>query len=369
MTVLRGHGECSRASLARLTGLSGTTVSSLIAEMTAQGVVVEVGRDDRGMGRTGRPGRLVQLVGQRGLVVSVDIEPDQIRAAVCDLSGDILAERCAQLDVDADADAGLSATCELVNELVATSGLARERLLRLVLSVPGTVDPLSGVIVAARLPRWKMVATRRILTESTGLPTVIENDADLCALAERDFGAARGLSDVIHVKASSGVGVGLVIGGRLHRGARGGAGEIGHAQVTREGEACAGGRTGCLESVATLPTVLETVRAAHPEVHTVAQLRELVDSGNEAAVAALRDAGLAIGKVVAQLCRVLAPQAVVVGGQLAEAGPQHLTDAVAEAVARYASSQACSIDVVPSQLGRRIGVLGAVAVVAATEVA
>lgn len=367
--VLQDRGESSRADLARMTGLSGTTVSSLVAELTGEGVVIEAGRDDRAAGRTGRPGRLVQLVGGRGLVVGVDLAHDVVRLAVCDLAGTVVAEHTEPLDADADGPDTLQRTGALVNELIESTGISRTRFMRLVLGLPGAVDTRTGHVVADRMPRWSGIDPRPALHASTGLAAIAENDADLCALGERDFGAARGLSDVVHVKASDGIGIGLLISGRLYRGAHGGAGEIGHVQVREHGDLCICGSRGCLESIAALPPVLAAMRVVHPDVRSADDLRHLVEAGDRVAVRAVTDAGALIGKVVADLCNVLAPQAVVVGGELAAGGP-YLAGAVRDAIARYTTSRtAGSIAVLEGELGPRAAVLGAVAAAVEAELA
>ncbi|GLY29170.1 transcriptional regulator [Kineosporia sp. NBRC 101731] len=367
LDLLREHGEVSRADLARLTDLSATTVSSLIAELSDEGVVTEAGLDDRRPGRTGRPGRLVQLVGGRGLVVALDIGHDLVRAAVCDLSGAVVSERVWTVDVDAD-DC-LIRIAELVNELADTTAGGRDRVSRLVVAVPGVVETGSGHVVSARMPNWQRLAPGPVLATATGLPTFVENDADLCALGERAFGAALGLNDILHVVASTGIGVGLVLGGRLYRGSNGGAGELGHVQVSEFGDLCRCGNRGCLESQASLDAVLRALRVVHPQARAAPDLARLVAAGDRAAIRAVSDAGTAIGKSVATLCNVLAPQAVVVGGDLAGGGT-HLADAVRDAVERYTKPlTADRISVLPAELGHRAAVLGAVVTAVEAELA
>ena len=369
LDVLRDRGEVSRAELARLTSLSGTTVSSLVAELTDEGRVAEVGRDDRGAGRTGRPGRLVRLVGERSLVVGLALGPDVVRTAVCDLAGAVLAQRTEAVDVDQDGADALRQTARLVSTVIADAGVDRGRVSRLVAGVPGVVDTSTGHVVSDRMPRWGLIDPRPVLAAATGLPTVLENDADLCALGEHAFGAARGLTDVVHVKASAGIGVGLVLGGQLYRGAHGGAGELGHVQVLEHGDLCVCGNRGCLETTAALGPVLAALRVVHPHVRTADDLAALVAAHDRAAIRAVTDAGTAIGRTVAGLCNVLAPQAVVVGGDLAGTSA-HLADAVRDAVERYTKPRTAGrISVLSGELGQGAAVLGAVASAVAAEAA
>ncbi|GAB6902326.1 ROK family transcriptional regulator [Kineosporia succinea] len=356
LDLLREHGEISRADLARLTELSATTVSSLVTELAAEGVVTEAGLENpRRTGRTGRPGRLVRLVGGRGLVVALDLSREQVQAAVCDLSGAVVTERRWPLPVH-DIE-NLPRIAELVNELAEGP---RDLVSRLVVAVPGVVDTRTGQVNSARLPSWQHIAPGPVLAAATGLETFVENDADLCALGERAFGAAVGLSDVVYLKASSGIGVGLVLTGHLYRGKHGGTGELGHVQVDEFGDLCLCGNRGCLETLASVDVVLTALRVVRPEVQTPADLADLVRAGDRAAIRVVTDAGAAIGKAVAALCNVLAPQAVVVGGELADGGT-HLAGAVRDAVNRYTKPlTAEGIAVLPAELGRRAALLGAV---------
>ena len=264
---LQRHKQISRASLARATGLSGTTISSLVTELIDAGVVSDSGVGERGAGhhgRTGRPGRLLRLVSDRKLVAGIELAHDSLRVAVSDLAGVVLAERSQLLDVDGSGASALDLTLDRLDEAVRASGIDRSQLVRIVLGIPGFVDPATGTVVSERMPAWKGVVLTDLLTERTGLPADAENDADLAALGERMFGSAQGFDDVVYVKVSSGIGAGLVLGGRLYRATRGGAGEIGHIQVREDGSICSCGNRGCLETVAAVPGAIGELRSVHP---------------------------------------------------------------------------------------------------------
>jgi predicted NBD/HSP70 family sugar kinase len=208
---------------------------------------------------------------------------------------------------------------------------------------------------------WAGIVPAEILTARTGLVATTENDADLSAVGEQMFGAARGLQDVVYVKVSSGIGAGLVLDGRLHRAAEGGTGEIGHVQVVESGSICTCGNRGCLETVASVSRALAMLREVHRDVATAADLDRLAEAGDRATVRVLTDMGREIGRAVADLCNLLAPQAVVFGGDLTT-GLDPLTDAVRQAIERYAQPHTASkVRIMRTTLGHRAGVLGAVA--------
>jgi predicted NBD/HSP70 family sugar kinase len=359
ITELQRHTEISRAALARATGLSGTTVSSLVAELVGEGMVAESGGHDRA--RTGRPGRLLRLVAGRELVAGVDLAHDSIRVALSDLAGGVIAERAVRFDIDGRGPASLAEVARLLEELIDGSGVDRDRVVRLVVGLPGLVDHVSGSVESPRMEAWESATPAATLTELTGFPASAENDADLAVMGERMFGAAKGLDDVVYVKVSAGIGAGLVLGGRLYRASRGGAGEIGHIQVREDGAICHCGNRGCLETVATVPVALRLLGAANPETATPDDLIALLDAGDRAAVRVITDVGREIGRALADLCNVLAPQALIIGGDLAGSA-RTMIDAIAAAVNRYTLPRvAAGVRVDATALGHRAGVLGAVA--------
>jgi predicted NBD/HSP70 family sugar kinase len=151
------------------------------------------------------------------------------------------------------------------------------------------------------------------------VPIAVGNDANCGALAEATFGAAAGATDVLYVLLSAGVGLGMVLRGRLYEGYRGTAGELGHVVVEPGGSICRCGDRGCLETVAGTHAVLEAIGRTHDEME-IDDLLLLVAAGDTAAVAAVRSAGERVGAAVAGICRVLDPAVLVIGGELAEAG-------------------------------------------------
>ena len=365
--ALRHLGVASRADIARSTGLSRSTVSSLVADLQGDGFIVERqnGHDERERDRgTGRPGVLLALDRAAGAALAVDFGHRHVRVAVADLSSTILAERHRQLDVDASAPAALDAAAALATQVLEDAGVRSEQLLAVGMGVPGPIDRMTGEVgSSAILPGWSGTKPAEELERRLGVPIEVDNDANLGALAEVVAGAARGTSDLIYVKVSSGIGAGLVLGGRLHRGARGIAGEIGHVQVEPGGAVCRCGNRGCLETVAAAPAVLGLLRPSHGEDLDVATLLQLARDGDRGARLVLGDAGRAIGRALALLCNSLNPAAIVVGGELGgSAAP--LLDGVREAVNAHALPAASeAVEVRAASLGERAELVGALALV------
>ena len=361
--LLRRHGTASRADIARWTGLSRSTVSSLVADLEASGLVVE--RDEARSGASGgRPPVLLALQPAAGMAIGVDLGHTHLRVAVADLSSRIVAERHLELDVDRDSAEALDTTAALVGELLDEAGVAHDRVLGIGMGLPGPVDRHTGVVGdSVILPGWAGLRPAAELGRRVGMDVEVDNDANLGALAEVAFGAGRGASDVLYLKVASGIGAGIVLGGRLIRGASGLAGEIGHSLYDADGRVCRCGNRGCLETVAAGPALIELLRASHGDGLTVRGLIALADSGDAGARRVLSDAGRAIGRALAVLVNCLNPERIVVGGELGTAG-ESLLDGVRESLGRYALPRAVEdVDVVAGVLAARAELLGALSLV------
>lgn len=363
--VLRRQGTASRRDLAESTGLSRTTITAVVGELQDRGLVVEqAGGDADGSARRGRPPTLLRLDPSAGAAVGVDFGHEHLRVAVADLSSTVLAERSARLDVDVAASVALDAAAELVEETLGEAGIARSAVVGAGMGLPGPIDRRTGTVGSSViLPGWAGVCPVPELGRRLGLPVQVDNDANLGALAETTLGAARGHDDAIYVKISSGIGAGLVLGGRLHHGATGVAGEIGHVQVRDEGNVCRCGNRGCLETVAASGPLLGLLRATHGDDVTVEAMLGMLAAGDRAVWRVLNDAGLAVGNVLGDLCNSLNPSAIVVGGDLSPAGEPLLQGIEAGVRRRAQPSTAEAVAISPAVLGDRAEVLGALALV------
>jgi predicted NBD/HSP70 family sugar kinase len=359
-TLLAAEGPMSRADLVRGTGLSRTTVSSLVGDLISSGHIVETA--DRGRphkGGSGRPPLLVALSTPGGGVAGVDIGHGHVRVAVADRVGAVLAEDTAALDVDEDGAVALDRAARMVRQALRTAGLALTDLHAVGMCVPAPLDRRSASLRTRILPGWRELSPGEELHRRLGVAVFADNDANLGALAELGHGAARGAADLVYVKVASGLGAGIVLGGRLHRGASGIAGELGHVQVDEDGRVCRCGNRGCLETLVSAPRLLALLQPAYDEPLSVERILAL-DEGCDAAVRrVLSDAGRAIGRALADLCNSLNPEVVVVGGSLGRSAS--LADGIRAAVDRYAQPDtAAALRVVPGALGDRAELVGAV---------
>lgn len=363
--VLRRTGTASRADIARLTGLSRTTISSLVAELTRSGLIGEAKGDgpSASAGR-GRPGVLLALQPAAGAAVGIDFGHTHLRVAISDLSSRVLAERHRRIDVDHAAETAIEAAAELVDEVIEETGIDATRIVGVGVGLPGPLDRVSGTVGSSViLPGWAGMHPAHELERRLGLPAVVDNDANLGALGEHTVGAGRDVADIVYLKVASGIGAGLVLGGRLHRGASGIAGEIGHVLSNADGMVCRCGNRGCLETVAAGPALIELLRISHGEQLTTPDLLRLAEQGDVGVRRVFADAGRSIGRAIADLVNAVNPAMVVVGGELSAVGAP-LLDGMRASIERYALPAAtASLEVVPGVLGERAEVLGAVALV------
>ena len=359
--ALRQRGTASRSEIARHTGLSRTTVTTLVNDLQARGLVVELPLAE--IHGRGRPPTLLRLDPSVGAVVGIHFDHHHLRVAVADLSSTVLAEQWEGLDVDRAAEEALDSAAELVEVVLAEAGIERERVVGVGVALSGPVSRDGTVGSTVILPGWEGLNALDELTRRLDLQVAVDNDANLGALAEVSFGAGRGMSDVIYLMVSSGVGAGIVIDGRLHRGVTGLGGEIGHVRVRPDGAVCRCGNRGCLETVASTDAVLSLLRPTHGQELGMRGLAELLDTGDAAALRVVNDAGREIGRVVAGLCNVLSPAGVIVGGDLGVVAAPLMTG-IREALDRYAlPAVRAAVELRAGVLGERAEVLGALALV------
>jgi predicted NBD/HSP70 family sugar kinase len=361
--TLRRRGSASRADLARLTGLSRSTVSTLVADLQASGLVVEQDEARAPAGGTpqqGRPPRPLTLDRSAGLVLGIDFGHEHVHVAIADLSRTILAERVRELDVDRSAARALDVAVALADEVVTAADIDGDRILGAGVALSGPIDIDNGTVHAGKiLPSWAGVRPVDELAARLGLHVHLDNDANLGALAEITLGAGIGARDAIYLMVSGGVGAGLIMGGELYRGSGGTAGELGHVLVDESGPICRCGNRGCLEMMAGGNAIIGLLRPSHGDDITIDEVMELVAQGDSGARRAIADAGRVLGRSVAAIVNAFNPELVIVGGRVSAAGDV-LLDPMREAVNRYAiPSAAADVRIASGVLGDRAEVLGA----------
>ena len=354
------RGPRSRAAIAQETGLNKTTVSSLVGELIGFGLVRETEVELRGT--VGRPALPVELSGRLVVGLGLEVGVDFLAARAADLTG--VERHAARVTVD-NRDRPVD---DVIADLVRLAGdaiaAAREHDLLTVgavVALPGLVDSSGRLLVAPNLG-WGDVPVPELLARRLdGLPFPVEaqNEANLGALAELWEGAGREFRDFLYISGELGIGAGMIVGGELFPGAHGFGGELGHLTVDPDGERCACGNRGCLETRVALGALLHA--AGLERSADVAALAERADAGDERTLAALADAGHWLGVGVASAANLLNPHGVVVGGYFATLAPWLLPGLEEELAARVLAAEWDAPRVVISELGAGAAVRGAAA--------
>lgn len=359
--ILRMQGHISQAAIARATGLSRTTVSTLIAELKESGLVSDVDAKAMRAGG-GRPAVQLVLKHPTQFVGGIDFGHSHIQVAVGDRAHNVLGERRCELDVNHHAVDALDAAAGMFGDVLNELGVDRKLVTGVGIGIPGPVDRAHGTAGSATiLPGWVGLRIASEMTQRLGVHVAMENDANLGALAELTWGAGRDCSNFAYIKAATGIGAGIVIDGKLLRGASGTAGEIGHTTLDEAGALCYCGNRGCLETVASGPAIVQLVGAVDGESLTLSQVVELASNGDPRCRRAISDAGREIGVAVAGLCNLINPERVIVGGLLCRTG-EILLQPMRESIRRHAvQAVAQSVEVRPSVFLERAELLGSLA--------
>jgi predicted NBD/HSP70 family sugar kinase len=363
LAALREHGSVSRTDLARLTGLSRTTVVSILEQLDGAGLVAVRDRGGAPDGRLGRPAARVALHPSAGVALGVCFSREDLHAVVTDLSLRVLAERSARFEGRPPATALIDLAAEVADGALEAAGVTRRVLVGAALGLPSPIDPDTGEADPHVLRSWASPSLREMVSERLGTSVRIENDANLEALAEMALGAGRGLRHGLYVHVGWGIGGAVVLDGRLRRGRAGAAGEIAHIPVRpADGPLCTCGRRGCLKSIASGRALLDALAVAHGGELDLDGLVRLVARGDPGAERATSDAGDAIGAVLAGLCTAMNPEAVVIGGPLGVAGSP-LVEAAGRRIAQDVHPTIGPVAVRPAALGDVGGALGAASLV------
>jgi predicted NBD/HSP70 family sugar kinase len=360
LRLIREEGVATRAELGRLTGLSRPAVTLRVTELIDHRLITE--RAD-GPSTGGRPPARLEFNAAGGVVLVASLGHTHGHLAVCDLAGEVLAQEATALSPDLGPHKVIPELLDRWTSLLAgatrgPSGLDTANVRGVGIAIPGTVEFATGRAQDHRvLPRWGGVDIRPIVAGRLPVPVYLDNDVNVMALGEHRTRSRSGdgTDDLLFVKLSTGIGAGVISGGRIQRGALGAAGEIGHNPVQDGGDLrCRCGNLGCVEAIAGGGALLAKVdRAAD-----LAALVELALAGDPEVVTLVREAGRRIGEVLAAAVNLLNPAVVVLGGDLAGAY-EPLIAGVREIVYRRSTALATrQLRIEPSRLADLAGLRG-----------
>jgi predicted NBD/HSP70 family sugar kinase len=369
LDLVRRDRRISRTELARRSKLTKPTVSTIVDQLIADGVVREVGFG-ASLAGGGRPARLLDFNEDSAAYVAVHFGMHTITVAVADARGQIFESRSRPAIYDAPARS-VKALRPLLAEALRAAKVPRSRVEGAAATVPGLYDRESGVCVLAPNLGWRDFPVRAALTDELGMPVTVNNIIHAVAVAEGRVGAARGVRSYVCVYVDMGIGSGIVADGRLFFGQRGLSGEIGHCPVVAEGPACGCGRRGCLETVASTMALVRDAEAAIAGGEATllndggaidaAAITRAALAGDALSMRLLSEAGEHLGRGISYLLNILNPEMVVLAGPYAAAG-EILLAPLRASVARHAIRPE-GVAIVPSTLSDRADLVGSVLMV------
>ena len=359
LELVRSGRAATRTGVGRYTGLSRTAVSARISALLTSGLLVEV---EEGESTGGRPPLTLRFDVGAGVVLAGAIGRSRTQLAVCDLAGEVLAAGDLDQEVGVGPDQLMPAVVDGLRSLLDAAGRPVGDVRGAGLSIPGTVAFERGMSLDSPIMRgWDGVALAPFVRELVDVPTFVDNDANVMALSERR-GHLESFRDVVLLKASTGLGAGVVAGGHLLRGSLGAAGEIGHTKSpAAQGMTCRCGDVGCLEAVAGGWALVQSMRDAGVQVGHIRDVVRLALDGDAEARRLVRESGRRTGEVLGGVVNLLNPGAVVVGGDMAAA---HDIFVAGLRETLYSSATALStrdLRILPATHGESSGVVGCAA--------
>ncbi|MCW4385260.1 ROK family protein [Salinibacterium sp. SYSU T00001] len=360
LSFVRSGRATSRAEIARATRLSPTTVAAKVQLLIDAGYLREAGD---GASQGGRRPRQLEVDPRGGLVTGVDLGARHASFGLFDLRAELIAEKHLDIDIAKGPDEILPWVVEVAQGLAREHSRDGQRLIGVGLGLPGPVSKPQGRLVSpSRMPGWDGLDAAAELERLTGEPAVVDNDANLMALGEH-ISRGEDVDDFVFIKAGSSIGGGVIVGGRLHHGHHGMAGDISHVTVhDAPATPCSCGRNGCLDAVAGGDAIVASLRAENVDVSDTPAVIALARNGHPLATQMLREAGIRTGTVLATVVNFSNPQRIVLGGALSEAAA--FVGGVRSAIYTECLPLATEgLEIEASQTKNRGGVIGAARVV------
>lgn len=367
LRVIWSEERVSRAEIARTLAVSRSTVSEAVSNLLGTGLVREAGDGPSSGGR--RP-ILLEFQDDACVILGVDMGATHVSVALTDLRGRVLTFANRPHPVRTDPEGTRALVVELCEECLRTT---RKPLVGIGVSVPAPVNPEDpGHVSRLVLPAWEGRTGFDELGARFGVPVLVDNDANLGALAERWWGAGQGKDDFTYVKISTGIGAGHMINGKIYRGSSGFAGEIGHISVVPDGEPCVCGNRGCLGTVVgsqALVARAEELRAQYPDSLlfdadlTIDAVEDAALEGDPLGLQVVREAADHLGLAIAEVLNLMNPSSVILGGNLARVGEALLVPLREAVLPRTLVSAVAASEIRTSDLGPRSVAVGAATLV------
>ncbi|AFZ65652.1 ROK family protein [Deinococcus peraridilitoris] len=346
----------SRSGLADATGLTAATITHMVDELGSLDLLIETPSSERQVGR--RP-TLLTFNHDRGQVIGVEVSRSQVRAIRSDFSGRILARVERPFQPTSSVRKGLSLLQEVIGDVID----GRLPLLGIGVGVPGPVNSDKGIVLGPpNFGGWRNVELTAYLSEQFGVPCWLDDDAKAAAFGERWYGAGRSEETLLYISLRSGVGAGLIVGDRVYRGAHELAGEIGHTTIHVDGPICECGNRGCLETLVSVPAIMQEARRLGLSAENPADLQRLSAEGDLRALNIKDRVFTYLSAALVNAVNHYDPALIVLGGQLVRSWPELTTELAERVKGRSFGYLSKDVRIVESLLGEDATTLGAVAI-------
>lgn len=330
LETIKEKAPISRASIAQITGLNKGTVSSLVGELIDEKLINESGTGESSGGR--RPVMLL-LNETAGFTIAVDLGVKSMLGVLTDLRGHIVAEKRVKFS-DNKYEEVLPLLYELIDHLNNAAPPSEYGVVGIGVGVPGVVTNEGEILLAPNLG-WKKVPLQQLLHNKYQIPITVENEANAGAYGEKVYGIGQKSQEIVYTSISIGIGVGLILDGKLYKGLRGFSGELGHMTIKMDEDPCRCGNKGCWELYASEQALLDQAEASGYKDATLDQLMEAAKNGEEKALQLFEDLGDYLGVGITNIIHIFNPEQVVIGNTVSIA-ERYILPAIEKRIERNA---------------------------------
>lgn len=371
--IIRTHGPLSRAEIVMETGLSKSSVSLHVDKLMKIGLV----KEDRGQNIDDqRKRRRLKVAEDAGFVIGIDLGATSLDVALCNLEADVLSYRSEKLLVSSGPGPVMEKIISLIKELLKEHAVNGSSLFGMGMGVPGPVEFVTGQPVSPPImPGWHRYDIRQKLTEQFGCVVFVDNDVNVMARGEKQSGAGKSTENFIFVKVGTGIGAGIISGGKLYRGTKGCAGDIGHIGIDGEAALCPCGNKGCLEIIAAGPAIAKSGKHAAEEGRseylsqcvkkqgyiTAKDVGAAADHGDLTCLEIIKESGRTIGSVLSKLVNFFNPSLIVLGGGVSYLGDIFIASIREVIYTRSLPLATSELMIKNSELINTVGMIGAAA--------
>jgi len=320
--AIRDAGSVSRVDISRSTGISQSTVTGITAELLREGMVLERVGDKSGGGRRPVP---LSLNPQGAFTVGVHLSVNQVSVVLMDLQASIINTYSESLDTtDLSVEKVVDTLVQAVQTCLWDSDFSKNQISGIGIALPGLINSRIGHIHFFPNYKWKDIKLAELVGKRTGVPVYVENSANTLVVFEQWFGVGRGVDNFLLVTTEHGIGMGMVVDGKIYRGSRGVAGEFGHTIVDRDGPLCRCGERGCLEAICGNNAILRDAEEALKKglwkrkqegPLKIEEILEEAKNGNKELIAIYRNVGEKLGIGLSNLHKLLDPEKIIISGK------------------------------------------------------